>query len=53
MARMPCPLSPSSSCWPMEVEMTPGLMLLILAPRAPQARLAACTRSWLLRFATL
>ena len=41
---MVAPFDDSSSCLTMAVRMTPGLMLLILAPRPPRARVAACTR---------
>lgn len=37
----------------MGVEMTPGLMELIRAPRFPHAAAAACTRTALPRFATV
>lgn len=47
------PLSPESSALPMGVEITPGLIELIRAPRAPQARLAGYMRSWFARLATL
>jgi Transposase len=49
IARIDAPDSPASSSSPIGVEVTPGLMLLIRAPRAPQVMLAACTRNWLAR----
>lgn len=51
IAGMPAQDSELSSRWPIPVEMTPGLMLLTRAPRAPQRALAASTSSWLARLA--
>ena len=51
MARIIWPFSLSSSRRPMAVEMMPGLIELIRAPRRPHDFAAAATRIRLARFA--
>ena len=51
MVRMSAPFAEASSCWPIGVEMIPGLIELIRAPRRPHRTLAVATRIWLARLA--
>lgn len=46
MARIASPSSEASSVWLIGVEMMPGLIALIRAPRLPHVALAARTRMW-------